>query len=211
MQRKTIFDAVRRMLGRGFRQDEVDALDRALDRAGDPDAGFSPLDGVTGGPCPATGRRVGTDGVALIKRFEGCARLRSDGSVEAYPDPGTGGAPWTIGWGATGPGIGPGTVWTQAECDARLERDLGRYAAEVAVAIGDAPTTQAQFDALVSFHYNTGAIARATLTRLHVEGDHAGAAREFARWKHAGGRVLNGLVRRRAAEARLYSRDDRCQ
>ena len=71
-------------------------------------------------------------------------------------------------------------------------------------AIGEAPTSQAQFDALVSFHYNTGAIGRATLTRRHRAGDHAGAAREFARWNRAGGRVLAGLVRRRAAEAALY-------
>ncbi|WP_086617009.1 lysozyme [Erythrobacter tepidarius] len=155
-------------------------------------------------------RSISPDGIALIKRFEGCARLRTDGLVEAYPDPATGGAPWTIGWGATGHDhvhggrIGPGTVWTQAQCDARLADDLARYAAEVAAAIGDAPTTQAQFDALVSFHYNTGAIARASLTRKHCAGDTAGAAREFARWNRAGGRVLKGLVRRREAEAELY-------
>jgi len=95
-------------------------------------------------------------------------------------------------------------VWTQAQCDARLEADLARYAAEVSAALGEAPTTQAQFDALVSFHYNTGAIRRATLTRKHVAGDHAGAAAEFARWNRAGGRVLSGLTRRRAAEAALY-------
>jgi GH24 family phage-related lysozyme (muramidase) len=155
-------------------------------------------------------RPIGPAGVALIKRFEGCARLRADGLIEAYPDPGTGAAPWTIGWGATGRDrfnggmIGPGTRWTQGQCDARLAEDLVAYAAEVAAAIGDAPTTQSQFDALVSFHYNTGAITRATLTRKHVAGDQAGAAREFARWNRAGGRVLQGLVRRRAAEAELY-------
>lgn len=79
-----------------------------------------------------------------------------------------------------------------------------RYANGVARAIGDAPTTQAQFDAMVSFHYNTGAIGRATLTRKHVTRDYAGAAAEFARWNKAGGRVLKGLVRRRTAEAALY-------
>ena len=141
----------------------------------------------------------------MIKRFEGCARLRPDGRYEAYPDPGTGGAPWTIGWGATGPGIGPGTIWTQAECDARLEADLARYARDVEEALGGAPTSQQQFDALVSFHYNTGAIARATLTRRHIAGDFAGAKAEFARWNRAGGRVLRGLVRRREAEAALYA------
>jgi GH24 family phage-related lysozyme (muramidase) len=155
-------------------------------------------------------RCIGPAGVALIKRFEGCARLRSDGLVEAYPDPGSGGAPWTIGWGATGGDrfgggtIGPATRWTRAQCDARLDEDLCHYAAEVAAAIGSAPTSQNQFDALVSFHYNTGAIARATLTRKHVAGDYRGAAAEFARWNRASGRVLRGLVRRRAAEAELY-------
>lgn len=159
---------------------------------------------------PPAARSVGPAGIALIKRFEGCARLRTDGLVEAYPDPGTGGAPWTIGWGATGRDhvhggrIGPATVWTQDECDARLADDLARYAAEVTAAIAGAPTSQPQFDALVSFHYNTGAIARATLTRKHREGDSEGAAREFARWNRAGGRVLKGLVRRREAEAELY-------
>jgi GH24 family phage-related lysozyme (muramidase) len=73
--------------------------------------------------------------------------------------------------------------------------------------VGDAPTTPAQFDALVAFHYNTGAIGRATLTRKHREGDREGAAREFARWNRAGGKVLKGLVRRRAAEAELYLSD----
>ena len=147
---------------------------------------------------------IGAEGLALIKKFEGCARLRTDGMIAAYPDPGTGAAPWTIGWGATGPDIGPGTVWTQAQCDARLEADLARFAADVVRALDGAPTTHRQFDALVSFHYNTGAIHRSTLMRKHRAGDFEGAAREFARWKYAGGRVLKGLVRRRAAEARLY-------
>jgi GH24 family phage-related lysozyme (muramidase) len=124
--------------------------------------------------------------------------------VEAYPDPGTGGAPWTIGWGATGPGIAKGTVWTQDACDARLEADLVRYAAEVERALHGAPCSQPQFDALVSFHYNTGAIASATLTRMHRADDFAGAEKQFARWRHASGQVMQGLVRRRAAEAALY-------
>lgn len=150
-------------------------------------------------------RRIGARGISLIKRFEGCAKKRSDGRFEAYPDPGTGGDPWTIGWGATGPGIARGTIWSQAQCDARIEADLVRYAADVDRALGDAPSTQAQFDALVSFHYNTGAIARATLTKRHCASDFAAARREFLRWTRAGGRVLKGLQRRREAEAQLYS------
>lgn len=150
-------------------------------------------------------RRIGRQGIALIQRFEGCARLRPDGFYEAYPDPGTGGDPWTIGWGATGPGIGPGTLWTRTQCDARLEADLARYALAVDRVLEDAATSQAQFDALVSFHYNTGAIAHATLTRKHIAKDYAGAAQEFTRWTRAGGRILKGLVRRRETEAALYA------
>ncbi len=188
MNRKPIFDAVRQMLDRIFHTAEVTALDQAIDAA----------------LAAETARRIGPDGLALIKRFEGCARKRGDGQFEAYPDPGSGGDPWTIGWGATGADICPGTIWTQAQCDARLEADLARFSAEVARALDDSPTSQCQFDALVSFHYNTGAIGRATLTRLHKAGDFAAAAAEFGKWIHAGGRPLPGLRRRREAEAALY-------
>lgn len=190
MQRKPIFDAVRQMLGRSFRQTEVDTLDTAIEEAR--------LD--TRSPT-----RVGPAGIALVRQFEGCARVRRDGRVEAYPDPATSGAPWTIGWGSTGPDIGPGTEWSQSQCDARLEADLAHSAADVSRAIGPAPTSQNQFDALVCFQYNTGAIARATLTKKHVAGDYAGAAAEFARWNRAAGRIVAGLTRRRAAEAALYA------
>jgi len=199
MDRKRIFDAVRHLLGRGFSRGEISTLDRAIDCASGDDEACEDNGGKDSAP-----RAIGPRGIALIKQFEGCARLRTDGLVEAYPDPASGGDPWTIGWGATGAGIGPGTVWSGTECDTRLERDLIRYAGDVARAVGDAPTTQAQFDALTSFHYNTGAIARATLTRRHREGNHAAAAAEFARWNRAAGRVLKGLTRRRAAEAALY-------
>jgi lysozyme len=192
MNRKAVFDIVRRLLGRGFAPHEVAALDAAIDSALRPDD-----------PEPAP-LRVSQAGTNFIKNFEGCAKLRADGLVEAYPDPGSGDDPWTIGWGATGAGIARGTVWTQAQCDARLEADLALYAEEVARALDGAPTSPAQFDALVSFHFNTGAIGRATLTVRHKAGDYAGAAAEFARWNRAGGRVMPGLSRRRAAEAALY-------
>lgn len=198
MTRKPLFDSLRNLLGRPFRPAEVHTLDKQIDKI--------TLDRVQCVHSAGSTLAIGGDGVALIKRFEGCAKLRKDGRVEAYPDPGTGNDPWTIGWGATGPGIGQGTVWTQDQCDARLEADLERYGAEVAAKLGNAPTTQAQFDALVSFHYNTGAIGRATLTRKHIAGDYAGAAREFDRWCYAGGRVMRGLARRREAEAALYRR-----
>ena len=200
MKRKAIFDTLRKILGRGFRQSEVAAIDDVLDAA---------MAGTFDSPSTkrksARQLRPSSTCFELIKRFEGCESLRADGMIEAYPDPGTGDEPWTIGWGATGVGIGPGTVWTQAECDARLAQDINRHAAEVADALGNTPTSQSEFDAMVSFHYNTGAIQRATLTAKHKSGDKTGALEEFARWNRAGGRILKGLVRRRQAEARIYA------
>lgn len=193
MNRKPVFDAVRCLLGRSFRPSEVAALDRAIDVAINRALGEAP---------PIA---LGPEGAALIKRWEGCARQREDGRFEAYPDPGSAdGKPWTIGWGATGADVTPGTIWTQAQCDARFERDIARYAAQVTAAIGAAPTTQGQFDALVSFHYNTGRIADSTLTKKHIAGDHAAARAEFGKWVYNDGKVMPGLVKRRAEEAELY-------
>lgn len=185
--RKPVFDAFRTFMGGTLTQGETDKLDAFLDQ-------FRPK--VAEGT-----RKIGPKGIALMHRWEGC-------KLQAYPDPGSmNGKPWTIGWGSTGPDIGPGTVWTQARADERFERDLEKYAAEVSKAIGDAPTTQDQFDALVAFHYNTGKIGSATLTKKHVAGDHAGAAKEFAKWRFNDGKEMRGLINRRAEEAALYRGD----
>ena len=140
-------------------------------------------------------------GIALIKAFEQC-RLR------AYlPTPHD--VP-TIGWGSTrdsdGTRIRIGQVWTQAHADAVFNDHLLALAREVGRAIAGAPTSQPQFDALVSFAYNLGAtaLARSTLLALHRAGDFTGAAAQFARWNRQGKVVLAGLSRRRAAEAALY-------
>ena len=139
--------------------------------------------------------KISAAGLKLIKEFEG---LR----LTAYACPA---GVLTIGYGSTGSHVMPGKSITRAQADALLLKDVARFEAGVSELITK-PLTQAQFDALVSFHYNTGAIARATLTRLHRAGDHARALAEFARWNRAGGRVLKGLVRRRAEEAKLYAR-----
>jgi GH24 family phage-related lysozyme (muramidase) len=159
-------------------------------------------------PAPALDhgpRKIGEAGRSLIRAFESCHKARPEGTFEAYPDPGSGRAPWSIGWGSTGPDIHAGLIWTQAQCDARLARQLDDFGADVAAAIHDAPTSANQFDAMVAFQYNTGAIARARLTRLHIRGDYAGAKAAFADWARASGVILPGLVRRRAAEAALYA------
>ncbi len=196
---KPLFDAIRKLLGRPLRQSEVDAINASMK----PDAPSEPERNMTPG-------QIGAEGVALIKAFEGCHRKRGDGMIQAYPDPGTGGLPHTIGWGSTkgldGKPFSLKYIITQAEADWLLERDLGKYADEVKTALGSAlpATSHAQFDALVSFHYNTGAIARATLTRLHKAGLYSEAAAEFGKWVNAGGRPMKGLIRRRDAEKKLY-------
>lgn len=135
----------------------------------------------------------------LVKQFEGCV-------LKAYPDPGSGGDPWTIGVGATGPGISKGVVWTQQQADDRLMADLARFGRGVWNAIGEKETTQNRFDALVSFAFNVGLgnLLSSTLLRKHVAGDYEGAAAQFIRWNRASGKVMAGLTRRRAAEAALY-------
>ena len=134
----------------------------------------------------------------LIKRFEGCR-------LTAYPDPGTGGDPWTIGWGATGPGISPGVKWTQKQADERLHDDVAKFSARVAKLV-KVQTTHAQMAALISLAYNigVGALSGSTLLRKLNSGDYSGAAEQFPRWNRAGGKVMRGLTTRRNAEAALF-------
>jgi len=143
--------------------------------------------------------KVDASGERLIKSFEGC-------KLAAYPDPATGGDPWTIGYGATGPGIVKGVIWTQAQADERFTQDIAKFAAKVDALIGFAPTTQGQFNAMVSLAYNigTGNFGNSTLLRLHKAKDYSGAADQFIRWCNANGKRMTGLTRRRAAEAKMY-------
>ena len=146
-------------------------------------------------PSPAGGR--------LIQGFETCGKAMGQGMFAAYlPTPSD--RP-TIGWGSTGADIAMGLTWTQAQCDDRFDVDLARFAAGVSAAISG-ETTQPQFDAMVSLAYNIGAGAfrTSTLLRLHNAGDVDRAKAEFAVWNKQAGKVLEGLVRRRAAEAAMY-------
>jgi lysozyme len=182
MSNKPLFDAIRAIKGSPLTQADVEMVNRALGVA-EP---------------PPTHKRVSPKGIEMMHAFEGC-------SLTAYPDPGSrDGKPWTIGWGATGPGIVKGTVWTQKQADDRFVADLARF--EKGVAFLAPFTTQSQFDALVSFAYNVGlaALNDSTLLRMHKARDFAGARAQFARWDKNDGRVMKGLSRRRAAEAALY-------
>lgn len=134
-------------------------------------------------------------GIKLIKSFENCA-------LAAYLCPA---GVWTIGWGHTGNDVFPGLRATAARADELLTEDLARF--ELAVnRLVVVHVTQSQFDALVSFAFNCGsaALEKSTLLRKLNARDYAGAADEFQRWNKAGGKVLAGLTRRRAAERALF-------
>ena len=152
---------------------------------------------------------AGPNCFAVIRRFEDC-RLRS------YPDPITRGAPWACGWGATGPEIGPGVVWTQERADLRLVGDVAQREVVAARAI-TVPVTQGQFDAFVSILYNVGAgsdikngIIRlksgqpSTLLRLLNSGNPVASADEFMKWNSPGSSVTHGLNRRRMVEQAVF-------
>ena len=136
--------------------------------------------------------------LTLIKPFEGL-------ELKSYPDPGTGGDPWTIGYGATGPEIKPGLVWTKEQADARLASDVTKFALGVCKLV-KVPVNANQSGALISFAFNVGlgALGSSTLLKKLNAGDYAGAAQEFARWNKAGGKVMPGLTRRRSAEALTF-------
>lgn len=189
MNRKLIFDAVRMILDRGFRDSEIAKLDAAIDAAFKGEIDIPPT-------VPPVPRRINAAGLNLIKEFEG---LR----LKAYKCPAD---VWTIGYGSTGSHVTPGLVITEARAEELLREDLTRF--ERAVDKMASPATDNQFAAMVSLAFNVGegdgGFKTSTLRRKHNEGDYAGAANEFKRWNRAGGRVLAGLSRRRAAEAQLY-------
>lgn len=134
----------------------------------------------------------------LIKQYEGCR-------LSAYPDPATGGDPWTIGWGATGKDIRKGMIWTQEQADDRLAWDIAKFAREVKALLVPNPTA-GELGALISFAYNVGAenLKSSTLLRKFNAGDKIGAAKEFPKWIYANKKVMKGLVRRREAEQKAF-------
>jgi lysozyme len=137
-------------------------------------------------------------GLAIIREFEG---LR----LKAYPDPASGGDPWTIGYGHT-LDVEPGDTCTLEEAEQWLLDDCAD--AEVAILRHvKVPLSQGQLDALISFVFNLGAgnFAKSTLLRKLNAGDYVGAWQEFGRWNNAAGKVMPGLTRRRAAEAKLFA------
>lgn len=140
---------------------------------------------------------------ALIKGYEQCKLKAYMPTKDDVP---------TIGWGSTGPGIRMGLTWTQAQADARFAADLARFASDVERRLAGAPTTQGQFDAMVSLAYNIGManFANSSVLTNHKAAHYSTAAMAFGLWnkqrdKATGQlKVLAGLTKRRDAEAAVY-------
>lgn len=145
--------------------------------------------------------KTGTNGLTLIKSFEGLFH-------KPYLCPAN---VATIGYGTTVYPSGnkvklTDKTITEAEAETYLMSDLDKFERSVCH-LTTVPLTQNQFDALVSFAYNVGATALSTSTllkKVNRNPNDASIRTEFLRWNKAGGKVLNGLTRRRIAEANLY-------
>ncbi|AOE32471.1 TPA: lysozyme [Klebsiella pneumoniae] len=146
--------------------------------------------------------QISNNGIALIKRFEGCR-------LTAYPDPGTGGGPWTIGYGWTGKVDGkpikPGMKIDDATADRLLRTGVVSFDQAVSKML-KVSVTQNQYDALVSLAYNIGtrALSTSTLMKKLNAGDVKGAADAFLSWNRSGGKVMAGLTNRRKAEREVF-------
>jgi len=137
------------------------------------------------------------NGLALTQKFEGLRLTSYQDQVGV----------WTIGYGHTGKDVHPQLTITQEQANSLLMKDI----ASAATAVNRLVTVafyQDGFDALVDFAFNLGnnALAGSTLLRKLNAGDFSGAADEFPKWCHAGGKLVPGLLRRRKAEQQLFQR-----
>lgn len=133
-------------------------------------------------------------GIDLIKKFEGC-------KLGAYKCPA---GVWTIGYGHT-EGVYQDQKITQEQADSMLKSDLEKYEKQVRQLL-EVPVTANQISALVSFAYNVGVgnLQKSNLLARLNSCDYLGCADQFPRWNKAGGKVLDGLTKRREAERALF-------
>lgn len=143
---------------------------------------------------------VNKAGKDLIKRFEGC-------KLKAYKCPA---GLWTISWGLTfypdGTKVKEGDVITQQQAEDYFNAIVDDFAKKVDALI-KSNVSENNFSALVSFAYNVGMgnFQRSTLLRkVNANPKDTTIVAEFSKWVRANDRVLQGLVKRRKAEAKLY-------
>jgi len=139
--------------------------------------------------------KTGSKGIDLIKHFEGC-------ELEAYKCPA---GVWTIGYGHI-KGVKEGMTITEVQAEEMLKSELNEYEGYINNLV-TAELNQNQFDAMVSWVYNLGGgnLKASTLLKVLNAGDYNGVPAQMMRWNKAGGKVLEGLTRRRQAEADLFA------
>ena len=137
---------------------------------------------------------ISQEGIALIKKFEGC-------ELEAYRDSVN---VLTIGYGHT-KDVKEGDKINQDEAEHLLKEEMPEYEGYINDMV-EVSLEQCQFDALVSWVYNLGPtnLSSSTLLKVLNEGDYDEVPFQIKRWNKAGGKVLEGLTRRREAEALLF-------
>ena len=142
--------------------------------------------------------KISAEGLALIKKFEGC-------ELEAYQDAV---GVWTIGYGHI-KGVKEGMTITKQQAEEMLLEELVEYENYVLEAVNH-QLDQCMFDALVSWTYNLGPsnLNSSTMLKVLNAGDYDAVPEQIKRWNKAGGKVLQGLVRRREAEALLFEGKD---
>jgi lysozyme len=150
--------------------------------------------------------RISPTGLAIVKAFESCLAPipGRPGFFKPYVDPV---GVLTIGWGHTNhhePKFTADSVWSQKQCDDALADVMLTFEYHVS-RLAKVSLTQYEFDALVSWSYNTGGPVTATLWRKLNAGNKAAVPSELAKWNRGGGRVLNGLTRRRKSEGELFA------
>ena len=140
---------------------------------------------------------LSNEGLELIRQLEGCR-------LAAYPDPASGGAPWTVGYGHTGPEVHQGLAISQQQAEAWLAADIATAAAAVDRLLRGVELQPRERDALVSFCFNVGvgALQGSTLRRRLMDGEapQLVLAEELPRWCHGPAGPIEGVRNRRAAE-----------
>ena len=134
------------------------------------------------------------EGLALIKKFEGC-------ELEAYQ---CSAGVWTIGYGHT-KDVVQGMTISKEEAEQMLIDELHEYESYINEYV-TAALSQNQFDALVSWVYNLGPanLKASTMLKVLNAKEYEDVPAQMKRWNKAGGKVLEGLIRRREAEACLF-------
>ena len=137
---------------------------------------------------------ISEDGLKLIKFFEGC-------KLDAYYCPSN---VLTIGYGHT-KSVKEGDKINQDEAEHLLQEEMPEYEGYINDMV-TVPLKQCQFDALVCWVYNLGPtnLGESTLLKLLNAGDYHTTPTQIKRWNKAGGKTLQGLIRRREAEALLF-------